>query len=110
MNVAEYMDKDFENFELCGCHEKCNCEQGQCYCNPNELDNDMPYHKSIEDKLKDMMSNDNDIINILDSLSNLLDVKSLDKRLEGYRQQADILRFIAQFIESETRSFEMMVK
>lgn len=71
---------------------------------------DMPYHKSIELKLKDMMSNDNDIINVLDTLSELLNKHSLDKRIEGYRQQADILRFIAHFIESETRSFEMMVK
>lgn len=70
----------------------------------------MPYHKSIDLQLKSMMSNDNDIINVLDTLSNLLDVKSLDKRMEGYRQQADIIRFIAQFIESETRSFESMVK
>lgn len=71
---------------------------------------DMPYHKPIEDNLKSMMSNDNDIINILDTLSECLNKYSLDKRIEGYRQQADILRFIAQFIESETRSFESMVK
>lgn len=70
----------------------------------------MPYHKSIEDNLKSMIKSDNDLINVLDSFSEYLNKHSLNKRIEGYRQQADIMRFIAQFIESETRSFEMMVK
>ena len=70
----------------------------------------MPYHKSIEDKLKSMINNDNDLINVLDSLSEYLDKHSLDKRISGYRQQADIIRFIAQFVERETRQFESIIK
>jgi hypothetical protein len=73
----------------------------------------MAYDKILETKLNNLISFESSSVkdvDLLDTISIMLDKIALDKRLEGFRMKADEYRNSAKSIEEIARSIESINK